>query len=103
MKKFLGRNDMEDGLRRLDTLTQEEARMASAQRLQGVMLDLNDNVVSVISGEIRVRSRQTTIDDKLARSTIGMQPSPICYKACFDHDTPRWKRSKASRAADSQR
>lgn len=94
---------MEDGLKRLDTLTQEEARMASAQRLQGVIPDLNDNVVSVISGEIRVRSRQTTIDDKLAWSTIGMQPSSICYKGCFDHDTPRWKRSKASRATDSQR
>ena len=31
MKKLIGSNDIEDALKRLDRLTQEEARMASAQ------------------------------------------------------------------------
>ena len=90
---------MEDGLKRLDTLTQE----ASAQRVQDLILDtdiiardINDNIVSV-------RRREASIDDKLAGVIIGVKPSSICYKGCFDHDAPRWKRFKGSRAADSQR
>ena len=117
MKKLLGRNDIEDGLKRLDTLTQEEARMASAQRVQAthpagtsvrVMmdnkeLDVKDNMGGGHSKGRGVRSREATIDDKFARVMIGVQPSSICYKGCFDHDAPRWKRSEGSRAADSQR
>jgi hypothetical protein len=114
MKKLLGRNDMEDGLKRLDALTQEEARMASAQLVQvthpadnrvRVMvdkeLDAKDNVVSVDSRFRGVRSREATIDDKIARVIIGVQPSSISYKECFDLDAPRWKRGKGSLATDS--
>jgi hypothetical protein len=85
MKKFLGRNDMADGLKRLDTLTQEEARMASAQLLQAthsadnrvrVMvdkeLDSKDNLVSVDNRVRGIRSREATIDDKFARVNIGV-------------------------------
>ena len=34
LKKLIGRRDIEDALRRLDILTQEEARMATAQVLK---------------------------------------------------------------------
>ena len=34
LKKLLGRNDVEDALKRLDKLTQEEARMAMAEMLK---------------------------------------------------------------------
>ena len=34
MKKLLGKSDIEDALKRLDTLTQEEARMAIAEVLK---------------------------------------------------------------------
>ena len=34
MKKLIGSNDIEDALKRLDRLTQEEARMVSAQQLK---------------------------------------------------------------------
>ena len=34
MKKLLGKNDVEDALKRLDTLTMEEARMAIAETLK---------------------------------------------------------------------
>ena len=36
LKKLLGRNDVEDALKRLDTLTQEEAKMATAEVLNNV-------------------------------------------------------------------
>ena len=34
MKRLIGRTDMEDTLKRLDKLTQEEARMAVAENLK---------------------------------------------------------------------
>jgi hypothetical protein len=34
MKKLVGRSDIEDALRRLDKLTQEESRLAAAQGLR---------------------------------------------------------------------
>ena len=34
MKKLIGNNEIEDALKKLDRLTQEEARMASAQLLK---------------------------------------------------------------------
>ncbi|KAI9459941.1 hypothetical protein BJY52DRAFT_1264690 [Lactarius psammicola] len=36
LKKLLGRTDIEDALKRLDSLTQEEVRMAIAQVLKGI-------------------------------------------------------------------
>jgi hypothetical protein len=39
LKKVAGRSDIEDALRRLDKLTQEEHRMATAQTLKEVLSD----------------------------------------------------------------
>jgi hypothetical protein len=36
LKKLLGKNDVEDALKRLDKLTQEEAKMATAEVLNNV-------------------------------------------------------------------
>jgi hypothetical protein len=49
VKKLLGKNDIEDSLKRLDTLTQEEARMATAEVLR-VTHSVNDNVKLVLEG-----------------------------------------------------
>lgn len=56
MKKLAGRTDMEDSLKRLDKLTQEEARMATAQVLkvthtveEGVR-GIDNKVTTVIGG-----------------------------------------------------
>jgi len=49
VKKLLGKNDIEDSLKRLDTLTQEEARMATAEVLR-VTHSVNDNVKLVLQG-----------------------------------------------------
>ncbi|KAI9445643.1 hypothetical protein BJY52DRAFT_1420739 [Lactarius psammicola] len=45
-KKLVGRNDVEDALRRLDKLTQEEARMAAAEALM-ITRDIDDKVKDV--------------------------------------------------------
>ena len=49
MKKLLGKNEIEDSLKRLDTLTQDEARMAIAEILR-VTHSVDDNVRVVLDG-----------------------------------------------------
>ena len=46
MRKLVGNREIEDSLQRLDTLTQEEARMASAESLK-VTHDVNAKVRDV--------------------------------------------------------
>jgi hypothetical protein len=49
VKKLLGKNEIEDSLKRLDTLTQEEARMAIAEIMR-VTQNIDDNVKVVLEG-----------------------------------------------------
>ena len=46
VKKLFGRNDIEDSLKRLDSLTMEEARMAIAETLS-----VTHNVAVLVDGE----------------------------------------------------
>ena len=41
MKKLIGRKEMEDALKRLDKLTQDEARMAAAEILKLTHIVMN--------------------------------------------------------------
>ena len=50
LKKLAGRTDLEDALKRLDKLTQEEARMAAAQLLK-ITHDIENKVTQVIDGK----------------------------------------------------
>jgi hypothetical protein len=50
MKKLLGKNDIEDALKRLETLTTEEARMAIAETLNATNR-VDDKVTELIDGE----------------------------------------------------
>jgi hypothetical protein len=59
LKKLVGRTDIEDALRRLDKLTQEEARMATAEGLKathGI-----DNKVEAVGNKI-IDSTQLTFN-----------------------------------------
>ncbi|KAH9983390.1 hypothetical protein BJV74DRAFT_797437 [Russula compacta] len=58
MKRLVGRTDMEDALRRLDRLTQEEARMAAAQGLKATH-EVDDKVQGV---DERVKGVDNKID-----------------------------------------
>ena len=55
-KRLIGRTDLEDALKRLDKLTQEEARMGIAENLRAThavdnrVADVNDKVAEVIHG-----------------------------------------------------
>ena len=60
-KKLIGRTDMEDALKRLDNLTQEEARMAAAQNLKATHI-VDERVRGVANAVVAV-------DDRVARAT----------------------------------
>ena len=72
VKKVLGNTEMEDALKRLDKLTQEEARMAAAEnlklthsvdkRVEGVA----DTVVAIDNRVAGVDERVAVVDDRLA-------------------------------------
>jgi hypothetical protein len=49
LKKLLGMNDIEDALKKLDTLTQEEARMATAEVLK-ITQRVENKVTALIDG-----------------------------------------------------
>ena len=49
LKRLVGKNDMEDVLKRLDLLTQEEARMATAEVLK-IANGINDKTNALING-----------------------------------------------------
>jgi hypothetical protein len=68
----MGRTEMEDALKRLDNLTQEEARMAAAQILK-VTHDVDErmkgvaNTVEVIDNKVAgVDERIAVVDDRVA-------------------------------------
>jgi hypothetical protein len=53
LKKLIGRTDIEDALKRLDRLTQEEARMAAAQVLR-VANTVDDRVQGIANDMVSV-------------------------------------------------
>ncbi|KAH9959684.1 hypothetical protein BC827DRAFT_1156241 [Russula dissimulans] len=71
LKKLLGRTDIDDGLRRLDKLTHEEIRMATAEGLKATH-GVNDNVkgvgdkVTSVSDQVQgVHDTVKRVDDKI--------------------------------------
>lgn len=79
LKKLAGRTDIEDRVKRLDILTNEQARMANAQHLKvthGVddkLTDVGDSVKGV-KGEVQVvRENIKVVDDKLQVIIDGAQ------------------------------
>jgi hypothetical protein len=53
LKKLIGKKEMEDALKRLDKLTQEEARMAAAEILRLTQI-VDNKVTTVVNGKRRV-------------------------------------------------
>ena len=77
LKKLVGRKDIEDALKRLDRLTQEEALMAAAQ-----ILNLTHTVDNKVTG---VGNKLKDVDDKMDVVMKGKpcmlashSPSPDC-------------------------
>jgi len=61
---------MEDGLKRLDKLTQEEARMASAQNLK-ISHTVDERVREVVDTVVAIDNRVVTVDDKVTQVIAG--------------------------------
>jgi hypothetical protein len=82
----MGKNDIEEALKRLDRLTQEEARMAAAQLLKVTntmnsdvreiadnLIVIDDRVASVDNRVKDVGDRVKAVDDKLVAVSDGAQ------------------------------
>jgi hypothetical protein len=65
VKKLIGRTEIEDALKRLDKLTQEEARMAAAQNLKATHA-VDERVKGVADTVEAIDSRVAGVDDHVA-------------------------------------
>jgi hypothetical protein len=61
-KRLIGRTEMEDGLKRLDKLTQEEVRMATAQNLK-VTHTVDKGVKEVVDTVVAIDDRVASVDN----------------------------------------
>ena len=79
MKKLIGRTDVEDALKRLDKLTHEEARMATAEVLRATHIvdnrvrGVSDQVVGVGDRVAGVDERVRAVADKVSEVIDGTQ------------------------------
>ncbi len=62
---LVGKTDIEDALKRLDKLTNEEVRMVTAQVLKGTQ-NVNDRVGVVENRVLDVDNRVASVDDRVA-------------------------------------
>jgi hypothetical protein len=86
LKRLAGRTDLEDALKKLDTLTHEEARIATAQNLKATytvddrVKGVDDRVkgvdakVNTVGGEVKeVNDRVILVNDNVAVLIDGTQ------------------------------
>ena len=95
VKKLLGKNDIEDALKKLDTLTTEEARMATAETLK--VTNRVDNKVDKMDDTVnRVDDKVDKVDDKVTVLIDGGQTAFLIISAFLNKDMVRCERSKHS-------
>jgi hypothetical protein len=128
LKKLIGKTDIEDALKRLDKLTNEEVRMVAAQVLEATLI-VDDRVrvveskvldkvagvderVASVDGRVANMGERVAgvddcvkaIDDKVAVVIDGTQPSLISQQpSIFNYVVPRGKRGKASHSTSCRR
>ena len=79
MKRLIGKTDVDDALKRLDKLTQEEARMATSEVLKAThkvdnrVRGVSDQVAGVDDRVAGVDERVRTVADKVSEVVDGMQ------------------------------
>ena len=71
LNKLIGRTDLEDSLKRLDRLTQEESQMAAAQVLKVANI-VDDRVQGIADNVISVDNRLGDVGDKLNEQVTGV-------------------------------
>ena len=65
LKKLIGKTEIEDALKRLDKLTQEEARMAAAENLKATHA-VDKRVEGVADAVEAIDNRVAGVDDRVA-------------------------------------
>jgi hypothetical protein len=70
-KRLIGKTDMEDALKKLDKLIQEEARMIIAENLRATHA-VNERVREVTEQVLSVNDRVTNVNDKVAEVIRGV-------------------------------
>ena len=96
LKKVIGKSDIEDALKRLDKLTNEEVRMVTAQVLDATHT-VEDRVLDVDTKVARV-------DDKVALAINGADPFLISQQEnMFNSAVPRGKGDKGSHTTSGRR
>ena len=113
----MGKNDIEDALKRLDQLTNEEVRMVTAGvleathsvddkvgRVEDKVLDVDKKVAGVDDRVVRVDERVAGVVDKVAVVIDGAQPSLVGQQDnIFNSDLPRGKGNKDSHTTSRRR
>ena len=64
-KRLIGRTEVEDALKRLDKLTQEEVRMATAQNLK-ITHTIDKDVKEVVDTVVAMDDKVALVDDRVA-------------------------------------
>ena len=71
IKKVIGNNEIEDALKRLDRLTQEEARMVSAQLLK-ISTAINSGIGEIADHVLVVDDRVAKVNERMAGVADGV-------------------------------
>ena len=96
LKKLIGKTDLEDALKRLDKMTNEEVRMVTAQVLEATHT-VEDRVAGV-DGHVKA------IDDKVAVVIDGAQPFfDQSASKCSNSGVSRGKGDEGSRTTGGRR
>ena len=82
-KKLVGKTDIEDALKRLDKLTQEEVRMATAQLLK-ITHGVDDKVTRIDDGVKGVDDKVKGVDDKVKGVDDKVNDVSDTVKLIFD-------------------
>jgi hypothetical protein len=82
MKKLVGRNDIEDALKRLDKLTQDEARMAIAETLK-ITHNVEDKVNEVIDGAQSMQQTALDVDEMKRLSSLHLHCCQFQSQMCL--------------------
>ena len=84
-KRLIGRTEIEDALKRLDKLTQDEVWMATAQNLKAThtvdkgVKEVMDTVVAMDDRVVSVDSKVTEVitgTQNILKSVLNMMPTP---------------------------
>ena len=70
-KRLIGKTDMEDALKKLDDLTQEEARMMIAENLRA-MHAVDESVRGVTERVVSVDDKVENVNDKVTEVIRGV-------------------------------